>query len=70
MTQITVDLPDSLAKLPAAEQQLLIRAGLHEAVRVRLREIKSEIDAAIVFLNELWIMGIRAELGGLKFEVI
>src|SRR4051812_22645595 len=46
MTQITIDLPNSLAKLPAAERESIIRAGLYEAIRARQRELEREIETA------------------------
>ena len=52
MTQITIDLPDSLAKLPDAERESLIRAGIHEAIRARRREIEGEIQAAQMHIQQ------------------
>lgn len=46
MTQITIELPDSLAKLPPQERELLIRAGLQEAMRARRRELEREVERA------------------------
>jgi len=46
VTQVTVELPEFLAKLPPAERQSLILAGIHEAARARRREIQKEIDEA------------------------
>jgi hypothetical protein len=46
MTQITIDLPESLAQLPANERESIIRAGLFEAIRARRREIEGEILTA------------------------
>lgn len=46
MTQVMVELPDILANLPVIEREALIQAGLHEAVRVRAREVAAEIAEA------------------------
>jgi hypothetical protein len=46
MTQVIVELPDILANLPPAERESLLRAGVHEAVQARLREIEVEIEEA------------------------
>lgn len=46
MTQVTVELPEFLAKLPPAERESLLLAGIHEAARARRREIQKEVDEA------------------------
>lgn len=46
MTQVTVELPEFLAKLPPAERESLIVAGIYEAARTRQREAEKEIDEA------------------------
>jgi len=43
MLEMTLKLPESLTRLPEAERELLIRAGLHEATRARIKQIKAEI---------------------------
>jgi hypothetical protein len=43
MTQMTLEIPDTLANLPQPERDLLIRAGLYEATRARLRQLAVEI---------------------------
>ncbi len=43
MTQMTLDIPDTLANLPQQERGLLIRAGLYEATRARIRQLEAEI---------------------------
>jgi hypothetical protein len=52
MAQITIDLPDSLAKLPDAERESIIRAGLYEAIRARRREIEGEIQTAQMHIQQ------------------
>ena len=43
MLEITLRVPDAFTRLPEAERDRLIRAGLHEAVRARIRQLGSEI---------------------------
>jgi hypothetical protein len=43
MTQITLEVPDVLAVLPAKERAILILAGLHEATNARIRQLETEI---------------------------
>jgi hypothetical protein len=43
MVDLTLEVPEALARLPAAERDRLIRAGLHEATRARIRQLTSEI---------------------------
>ena len=43
MTQILVELPAALAELPPTERASLIRAGLYEATRARLRELEAKL---------------------------
>ena len=45
MLEMTLRLPETLTRLPEAERDMLIRAGLHEAVRARVRQLESEIAA-------------------------
>jgi len=44
MTQVTFTLPPTLAALPLAERDSLIRAGLFEAVQSRMRHLAAEIE--------------------------
>lgn len=46
MKQLTIDLPDALAELPAQEQALFVRAGLYEAGQARIRQLEEEIAEA------------------------
>ncbi len=46
MLQATIDLPESLATLPAAERNRLIQAGMYEAIRARMQEIAKELEIA------------------------
>ena len=43
MLEMTLKLPESLTRLPEGERDLLIRAGLHEATRARIRQLRAEI---------------------------
>jgi hypothetical protein len=43
MIQITLEIPDTWADLPERERDLLIRAGLHEAMRARVSQLEAEI---------------------------
>ncbi|MCZ7571789.1 MAG: hypothetical protein M5U01_24825 [Ardenticatenaceae bacterium] len=46
MVELTVQIPESLARLPDNEREALIRAGLHVAVSARRRELEAEIATA------------------------
>ncbi len=46
MLEMTLKLPESLTRLPEAERDLLVRAGLHEATRARIKQVKAEIAEA------------------------
>jgi len=46
MLEITLKLPESLTRLPEGERDMLIRAGLHEATRARIRQLRTEIAEA------------------------
>lgn len=46
VTQVTVELPEFLAKLPPAEREPLIVAGIYEAARARRGVIQKEIEDA------------------------
>ena len=43
---MTIELPQSLLNLPEKEQSLLLRAGLYEAGRTRIRQLEAEIIEA------------------------
>lgn len=43
MLEMTLKLPKTLTQLPEPERAMLIRAGLHEATRARIRQLQSEI---------------------------
>lgn len=43
MVQVKLDIPETLANLPAQELILLIRAGLYEAMQARIRQLELEI---------------------------
>jgi hypothetical protein len=42
MTSITIEVPEKLQKLPGSERDALFRAGLHEAIRARIRQLNAE----------------------------
>lgn len=46
MRQMTIELPDALADLPAQEQALFVRAGLYEAGQARIHQLEVEIAEA------------------------
>ena len=46
MLEMTLKLPESLTRLPEAERELLVRAGLHEATRARIKQVKADIAEA------------------------
>ena len=43
MSQVMMKIPDMLASLPEEERDRLIRGGLYEATRARIRQLKQEI---------------------------
>ena len=43
MTQITLEVPDTLAALPEHERSLLILAGLRKATNARIHQLETEI---------------------------
>ncbi len=43
MSQMVLEIPDLLADLPAQERNRLIRSGLYEATRARIRQLEKEI---------------------------
>lgn len=43
MLQVTLELPDTLLKIPERERNGLIRAGVYEASRARVRQLQAEI---------------------------
>ncbi len=46
MRMTTLEIPRSLVNLPEQEQLLLLRAGLYEAGRARLRQLEAEVAEA------------------------
>jgi len=46
MVEMTLRLPQTLVQLPERERGKLIRAGLQEAARARIRQIQAEIAAS------------------------
>lgn len=51
MSQILIEVPAALAELPASERDSLIRAGLYEATRTRLRELETKLAEAKAHLQ-------------------
>ena len=43
MSQVMMEVPDLLAGLPEQERDRLIRGGVYEATRTRIRQLKKEI---------------------------
>ncbi len=43
MLEMTLKLPESLTRLPEGERDMLIRAGLHEATRARIKQLRAKI---------------------------
>lgn len=43
MLEMTLKLPESLMRLSGGERDMLIRAGLHEATRARIKQLRTEI---------------------------
>ena len=43
MLEMTLKLPERLTRLPEGERDMLIRAGLHEATRARIKQLRAEI---------------------------
>jgi len=52
MSQILIEVPTALAELPAPERDSLIRAGLYEATRARLRELETKLAEAKAHLQQ------------------
>ncbi len=46
MVEMTLRLPQTLVQLPERERSKLIRAGLQEATRIRIRQLQAEIAAS------------------------
>mgnify|MGYP005850158601 CR=1 FL=1 len=46
MTQVVIDLPSSLVKLPETERNALLRAGVFEAIHARIRDLQRELSEA------------------------
>lgn len=44
MSQIALEIPNILAVLPSQERNRLIRSGVYEATRTRIRQLEEEID--------------------------
>lgn len=66
MVEMTLRLPQTLVQLPERERGKLIRAGLQEATRARIRQIKAEIAAA---QQELARFETRYGMSLTRFEV-
>lgn len=46
MLEMTLKLPETLTRLPEPERDMLIRAGLHEAARARILQMKTDLTEA------------------------
>jgi hypothetical protein len=46
MLELTLKLPETLTRLPEPERDMLIRAGLHEATRARILQMRAELADA------------------------
>jgi hypothetical protein len=44
--EMTLKLPETLTRLPAPERDMLIRAGLREATRARIHQIRADLSEA------------------------
>jgi hypothetical protein len=44
ITKVALTIPETFSALPLQEQELLLRAGLYEALHARIRQIESELD--------------------------
>ena len=44
MLEMTLKLPESLTRLPEAERELVVRAGLHEATRDSCHATGSKVE--------------------------
>jgi len=44
--EMTLKLPETLTRLPEPERDMLIRAGLHEATRARILQMRAELAEA------------------------
>jgi hypothetical protein len=44
--EMTLKLPETLTRLPEPERDMLIRAGLHEATRARIHQMRAELAEA------------------------
>jgi len=51
MTQVTITIPSPLANLPVAEQDSLLRAGLFEAMRARMRQLATEVEESKKYIR-------------------
>ncbi|MBS1249132.1 MAG: hypothetical protein MAG431_00705 [Chloroflexi bacterium] len=52
MSQMVLEIPNLLAELPPIEMDRLIRGGLYEAVRARIRQLKKEIAESKEHLHD------------------
>jgi hypothetical protein len=43
MPEITFEVPETLTRLPEQEREMLLRAGLYEAKRARIRQLEAKI---------------------------
>ena len=46
MLEMMLRLPETLTRLPEPERDMLIRAGLHEATRARIHQMRAELAEA------------------------
>jgi hypothetical protein len=53
VTTITIEVPEKLRKLPASERDALIRAGLQEAMRARIRQLEVEVAESLAEISRL-----------------
>jgi len=52
MARVTVNLPDYVAEMPEQERDLLIRAGLYEAMHARRQQLAHELAEAEAKVHE------------------
>jgi len=52
MSQVVLEIPNLLANLPPLERDRLIRGGLYEATRARVRQLEKEIAASRKHLQD------------------
>ena len=51
MTQMIMEIPDTLINLPQPERDVLVREGLYEAVRAWIRQLEAEIAESEEHIN-------------------